>query len=80
MKQSKRTYKKKVTRKYVEFYIKDEELLKVANDMNFQKFVKHCLQKIVDEEKAKKELEEKRNEIWKRFIGTQRTSKDNPSK
>lgn len=80
MKQSKRTYKKKVTRKYVEFYIKDEELLKVANDMNFQKFVKHCLQKIVDEEKVKKELEEKRNEIWKRFIGTQRTSKDNPSK
>lgn len=77
MKQSKRTYKKKVTRKYVEFYIKDEELLKVANDMNFQKFVKYCLQKIVDEEKAKKELEEKRNEIWKRFIGTQRTSKDN---
>lgn len=77
MEQAKKNYKRKVVRKYVEFYIKDEELLKVANDMNFQKFVKYCLQKIVDEEKAKKELEKRREEIWKHFIGTQKTSKGN---
>lgn len=72
MKNSKRKYKRKVIRKYVEFYIKDADLLKVANDMNFQKFVKHELAKIVEENKK---IEE-RKEIWKRFIGTQRTNKD----
>lgn len=73
MEQAKKNYKRKVVRKYVEFYIKDEELLKVANDMNFQKFVKHELEKIVEENKK---IEE-RKEIWKRFIGTQKTNKAN---
>lgn len=52
MKETKRKYRLKCTKKYVTFYIKDAELLKVANNINFQKFVKYHLQQIVNKNKG----------------------------
>lgn len=51
-KETKRKYRLKCTKKYVTFYIKDAELLKVANNINFQKFVKYHLQQIVNKNKG----------------------------
>ena len=49
---TRRKYNLKCTKKYVTFYIKDAELLKVANSINFQKFVKYHLQQIIDRNKG----------------------------
>lgn len=42
----------KVTIKPVAFYIKDEELLELANSINFQHFVKTKLQELLKERES----------------------------
>ena len=54
MKQAKRNYKLKCTKKYVTFYIKDAELLKFANSLNFQKFCKYHLKQALEQNKMNK--------------------------
>ena len=53
MKEAKKNYSLKCTKKYVTFYIKDAELLKVANSINFQRFVKYHLQQILNRNKGR---------------------------
>ena len=43
MNKAKKNYQKQCTMKTVTFYKKDAEILKYANCINFQKFVKDCL-------------------------------------
>ena len=39
MKETKKKYRLKCTKKYVTFYIKDAELLKVANNINVESWI-----------------------------------------
>ena len=43
MNESKKKYARKCKQKVVTFYKCDEELLKFASSINFQKYVKNCL-------------------------------------
>ena len=54
MNESKKKYARKCKQKVVTFYKCDEELLKFANRINFQAFVKLCLKCEIAEENAKK--------------------------
>jgi len=54
MKETKKKYNLKCTKKYVTFYIKDKKLLEIANSINFQRFVKYHLQQILDRNKGSK--------------------------
>ena len=49
MKEAQRKYFKKLKSKQVIFYLKDNELLEYANQINFQKFVKDNLRKEIKE-------------------------------
>ena len=51
---AKQKYNLKCTKKYVTFYIKDKKLLEIANNINFQRFVKYHLQQILDRNKGNK--------------------------
>ena len=46
MNNTKRRYNKKCKRKYITFYQKDEQLLQIANTLNFQKFIKDKLKEV----------------------------------
>lgn len=45
MNEAKRKYKKQCKSKVITFYKHEEDLLKFANSINFQKFVKEALRK-----------------------------------
>ena len=45
MNNAKSNYKKKCKSKVITFYLHDEDILNFANNINFQKFVKHCLRR-----------------------------------
>lgn len=55
MKEAQRKYFKKLKAKQVIFYLKDNELLEYANQINFQKFVKDNLRKEIKEHGNKNE-------------------------
>ena len=48
MNKAKKNYQKQCKIKTITFYKKDAEILKLANHMNFQKFVKQALQDQLD--------------------------------
>lgn len=54
MNNTKKRYKKKCKRRYVDFYIKDERLYNYSKIINFQKLVKDALRQ--DEQEKLKEL------------------------
>jgi len=43
MNKTKKKYRTKCSKKYVEFYIKDKAILQLARTINFQAFVKQAL-------------------------------------
>lgn len=45
MKESFKKYKSKIVTKQISFYLKDQDILALANSINFQKFVKDALKK-----------------------------------
>lgn len=51
MVKAQKTYRKKCKRRYIDFYIKDQDLYEFSKTLNFQDFVKICLKcEMIEEE------------------------------